>query len=160
MIKGDRRILDRTELGGYSPEVAMDLGQEPLMPSKRHTLRCKRRELRLSRLAKQYIIDYNLPKACARADLDWKDVKDAERDPFFIQLVQELVETIDPDLVMSRQEVLMAFKKEAFHGDKSASRIKALECLARLMGMELPDPNSKDTSSLPPTINITLTQAK
>jgi hypothetical protein len=148
------------DLGGLQPEHALALGDEPLVGSRRETMKDKRKQLRLTRLAKQYIIDFSLPKACARADLEWQDVKHAEREPFFIALVQELVEMIEPDVIMSRNEVLMRLKHEAFHGDKAAARIAALNSLAKLMGMELPDPNSKDTSNLPPTINITLTQAK
>ena len=143
---------------GVGPDHALMVGHAPLEGSRKETMRDKRKQLRLTRLAKQYIIDFSLPKACARADLDWADVKHAERDPFFIALVQELIETIEPDIVMSRQELLMRLKHEAFHGEKSSSRINALNSLAKLLGMELPDPSKKDASSLPPTINITLTQ--
>lgn len=147
--------MSATDKGGIPPHVALMLGEEPLM--KRETMRDKRKELRLTRLAKQYIIDFDITKACARAGLEWSDVKHAEREPFFIALVQELLETIEPDLVMSRQEVLMAFKREAFTAAKGSERIKALEHLARLLGMELPDPSKKSSDSAPPTINITLT---
>lgn len=144
--------------GGISPQVAHMLGEAPLLGSRRETLADKRKQLRLTRLAKQYVIDFDIIKACARADLDWDDVKHAERDPFFISLVQELVETIDPDIVVSRQEILLGLKREALHADKAAARVNAWGKLATLTGMELPDPKKKDASSLPPTINITLTQ--
>lgn len=151
-------MSEKRDLGGISPGTALMLGEEPLM--KRETMRDKRKELRLTRLAKQYVIDFDVVKACARAGLEWSDVKHAEREPFFISLVQELIETIEPDIVMSRQEVLMAFKREAFTAAKGSERIKALEHLARLLGMELPDPNKKDGSNVPPTINITLTTSE
>lgn len=142
-----------------TPDEAVMLGYEPLVgPTKRETITDARRRLRMTRLAKEYVIDFNLPKACARADLDWNDVKHAERDAFFISYVQELIEQIDPDIVMTRQEILMALKKEAFGAGKSADRIRALNVLAELTGMTLPDP-SKDKSNLPPTINLTITNA-
>lgn len=133
------------------------MGEEPLVGSRRETMRDKRKQIRLTRLAKQYIIDFNLPKACARADLEWADVRHAEREPFFIALVQELLESVEPDLIVSRQEVLQGLKREALGADKAAARVQAWNSLARLMGMELPDPAKKDASSQAPTINITLT---
>lgn len=149
--------MSRLENGGISPDVALMMGEEPLVGTHRETMRDKRKQIRLTRLAKQYIIDFNLPKACARADLEWTDVRHAEREPFFISLVQELLESVEPDLIVSRQEVLQGLKREALGADKAAARVQAWNSLARLMGMELPDPSKKDASSLPPTINITLT---
>lgn len=146
------------ENGGLTPRQAHRMGESPLVGSRRETLRDARRKLRLTRLAKQFVIDFDIMNACARADLDWEDVKDAERDPFFISLVQELVETIDPDIVVSRQEILLGLKREALHADKAAARVNAWGKLATLTGMELPDPKKKDAASAPPTINITLTQ--
>ena len=142
-----------------TPEEAVMLGYEPIVgPSKRETAQTARLRLRMTRLAKEYVIDFNLPKACARAGLEWDDVKHAERDAYFICYVQELIEQIDPDIVMTRQEILMALKREAFGAGKSADRIRALNVLAELTGMGLPDP-SKDKSNQPPTINLTITHA-
>jgi hypothetical protein len=148
-----------SNLQGVSPDVARMMGEEPFVSSRRETMRDKRKQIRLTRLAKQYVIDFDLTQACARADLDWDDAKDALREPFFVSLVQELLEQIEPDLIVSRQEVLQGLKREALHADKAATRVSAWNSLAKLMGMELPDPSKKDGSNTPPTINITLTAA-
>jgi hypothetical protein len=135
-------------------EHALMVGEEPLIVE---DVREARKRLRLTRLAKEYVVDFSLVRACARAGLEWRDVRYAEREPFFIAIVQELVETIDPDLVMSRQEVLMAVKRIAFTATKDTDRLKALNDLARLLGMELPDPNKAQQAV--PSINLTITNA-
>ena len=139
-----------------SLETAKERGLQPLLGSRAETVADKRKTLRLTRLAKEYVVDFDLVKACARADLDWNQVKHAERDPFFIGYVQELVDTIDPDSVASRQEILMGLKKEATTAGKPSDRIKAWTELARLMGMEL----KEDSGPAVPVINVTLNGVK
>lgn len=140
-------------LDGITPEQALLIGEAPLVVD---DIRDARKRLRLTRLAREYVVDFSLVKACARAGLEWNQVKSAEREPFFIALVQELIETIDPDIIMSRQELLMEMKRIAFRAPKDADRLKALNDLARLLGMELPDPSKAEAASVP-SINLVVT---
>lgn len=141
------------DLQAVTPDQALAFGMEPLVVE---NVRESRKRVRLTRLAKEYVVDFSLTKACARAGLEWKDVKTAEREPFFIAMVQELIETIDPDIVISRQELLMEMKRIAFRAPKEADRLKALNDLARLLGMELPDPSKAEAASVP-SINLVVT---
>lgn len=129
--------------------------EDPLEVHDEGNILDRRRALRISRVAKEYVIDFDLVKAVARAGCDWQQCKRLEKDPTFISLVQELVETIDPDVVISRQQLLMQVKKEAFNpANKGSERINALTLLAKLLGMELPTSSKGHTGA--PILNITL----
>lgn len=109
-------------------------------------------------LANNYVIDFNLVNAATRCGMDIERAKALEKTQHFICAVQEIVETIEPELVIMRSEVLMGLKKEAFNydaGSSSASRIKALTELARLLGMDLPTKHQVDINN--PVINLTIT---
>lgn len=137
-----------------TPEEADLLGEEPFIRAT--TLKDKKRVFIMERLAREYLVDFNLHRACARADLKWSDCKFAERDPFFIRLVHDLVEVVDADTIITRQEILMGLKREAAGARDSKDRIKALGELARLLGLELPQRHEiKNTG---PVINLNLTQ--
>jgi hypothetical protein len=135
-----------------TPHAAVLLGEDPFVPG--NTLKDRRGRFIIMKLAREYVVDFDLVRACARAGLKWKEAKFAERDPAFISLVQELVDCVDPDAVMERQQILMALKREAFTADKSSDRIKALNDLARLMGMELPTKSQLEVNA--PSINLTV----
>lgn len=130
--------------------------EQPLLP--RQTMFHARRRMRIAKLAREYITDFNLVHATARAGLDWDETKDMERDPDFICTVSELIEAIDGDTVSERKEILVALKREAFTAAKPADRIKALELLAKLQGMELPQEH--DVTVRQPILNVTLSRPK
>lgn len=135
-------------------EEAVQQGESPFLTTRRQTITSMRKRLLMCRLAKEYIVDFNIVQACARADLDWEDVRHAERDPFFLALVRELIDTISPADVVSRQEVLMNLKREAQTAGKSSDRIRAWTELAELTGMKLP--KEEDKKSTIPDIHIHL----
>lgn len=114
-----------------------------------------RKHFRLLRLAREYLVDFDLVRASARAGLEWDVVRGAERDAIFITMVRGLMEDMKPEDVVSRVEILNMLKREAATATKASDRINAINHLARLAGMELPDP-SKDKGTSAPVINITL----
>ena len=136
-----------------TPEGALVHHMVPLESLAEMSFPEQRKHTRLARLAREYLVDFDLVRACARAGLDWEKVKKAERDPLFITMVQDLVECMRPEDVVSRQEVLQMLKKEACTASKASDRISAINSLARLTGMELP---TVDKQSSTPIINITL----
>lgn len=117
----------------------------------------QRRAWAILRLAKEYLIDFNIRNAAARAEMDVGQAKLYEKEDLFITTVQELIEAIDPEVVITRSEVLMALKREAFNTSVEAtpmSRIAALRELAKLTGMELPTKHELNLNA--PIINLTL----
>lgn len=133
--------------------------EDPLVVHDEENINDKRRNLRISKVAKEYIIDFDLVKAVARAGCDWNLCKRLEKDPTFIATVQELIDTIDPDIVVSRQQLLMQLKREAYDpANRGSERIAALGMLAKLLGMELQTDSAKAANAAP-VVNITLTQA-
>lgn len=136
-----------------TPEVALiegspplrDIGDESLPRIQRHTI--------LARLCREYLLDFDMVAAAARAGLQWDDVRGAQRDPLFITMVREMMESLPPEQVVSRTEVLMMLKREATTAPKASERIAAIERLAKLAGLELKDDNSKGGA---PTLNVFL----
>lgn len=120
-----------------------------------------RKEWVALRLAKEYVVDFDLLNAAARADIEPQRAKTLFKEPIFIKTVQEIIDLIDPDAVATRGEILMALKKEAYNfgpDGSSGSRISALKELARLMGMELP--TKQDININAPVINLVLAPAR
>jgi hypothetical protein len=126
-------------------------GRMPLL--KKRSVRDLREEFRLTRLAREYIIDFNLVNAAARADIAWNLARKAERNRFFIQITHELLEQMPHDKVITKQEILQGLKKEATGAMNATDRINAYKALAKLTGMETPQ-ESNDNKA--PIINLTL----
>lgn len=137
----------------FSAEQAEARGDVPFVSSRKQTMTNMRRRVVLARLAKEYVIDFNLVQACARADLDWEDARHAEREPFFLALVRELMDSMSPADVVTRQEILLNLKREAQTAGKSSDRIRAWTELAELTGMKLP---AEEKQSTIPDIHIHL----
>jgi hypothetical protein len=135
-----------------TPEAAALMGQDPFVEATKPKDRV--RAFKLMKLAREYVVDFDLLQATARAGLEWKDTKMALRDPFFVALVREIVEMSDPDAIIQRNELLSALKREAFQASKPSDRINALNSLARLTGMELPTKQQLEISA--PSINLTV----
>jgi hypothetical protein len=147
--------VDQRRMGTEEPltvEGALFAGISPLkdLPEKD-----ARKHFRLLRLAREYLVDFDLPRACARADIDWDLVKGAERDKLFITLVRGLMEEMKPEDVISRAEILNMLKREATTASKATDRINAMNHLARLAGMELQQ-EDKSGRNATPVINLTL----
>ena len=137
-------------------EGALMVGKIPLQALAEMPFNKQRKHVVLARLAREYLLDFDLPRACARAGFEWGRVKGAGRDPLFITMVRDLVEQMKPEEVVTRQEILQMMKQEACTASKASDRIAAIAHLARLTGMELP---AEDKTKGPPTINITLNGA-
>lgn len=121
------------------------------------TVRDQRKAWATLRLAREYLVDFNIKNAAARAEMVLSTAKEMEQSDLFIVTVQELIEAIDPEVVITRSEVLMALKREAFNTSVEASptsRISALKELARLSGMDLPSKHELALNG--PVINLTL----
>ena len=134
-------------------EGALMVGKTPLQKLAEMPFNQQRKHVTLARLAREYLLDFDLPRACARSGLEWAGIRGAERDPLFITMVRDLVEQMKPEEVVTRQEILQMLKKEACTASKAGDRISAINSLARLTGMELP---TVDKQSSTPVINITL----
>lgn len=149
-------LLDRIHANGHEPstiEGALMLNREPLLREDDPTIKQRRVGL-LARLAQEYIIDFDMPRAAARAGIDWEEIRTAGREPTFIVMMRDLIENMRAVDVIKREEVLLALKHEALTAPKSSERTTALLGLAKLLGMELPDPEKKAGGA--PVINITL----
>lgn len=143
-------------------DLRRQLGEEPLtvegalfagLPPLRDLPPDAQEHHRMLRLAREYLVDFDLAHACARAALDWNLVKGAERDAKFITLCRMLLEEMKPDEVVTRAEVLMMLKREATTASKASDRITAINHLARLAGMELQEDKKGGGA---PVINIIL----
>ena len=148
--------LSRSAIDGdepMTPEGALMIGGTPLKALAEMSFSRQRKHVTLARLAREYLLDFDLPRACARSGLEWAGIRGAERDPLFITMVRDLVEQMKPEEVVTRQEILQMLKKEACTASKAGDRISAINSLARLTGMELP---TVDKQSSTPVINITL----
>lgn len=120
----------------------------------------KRDRWAIMRLAREYVVDFDLRKAAARAEMPLPRAVQLERSDLFCVAIQELIDTIEPEAVATRTEILMALKKEAFDNGPNSSataRIAALKELARLMGMDLPTKHEINAGQ--PVINLTIQQA-
>lgn len=130
-------------------------GQEPPGTTMLH----RRKAWAILRLVREYVIDFNLENAAMRCEMEYAEAKKLEREALFQSSLQEHIETLSAEDVISRQEILMALKREAFNTGPSgsaATRIAALKELARLLNME---PEQKNAAGGTPIININLTPA-
>lgn len=109
-------------------------------------------------LAKQYFVDFDERAAAKRSRISLEEASIIMDDPRFMMQLQEYIETVDQDDIITRNEILAALKKEAFSmraDSTSASRITALRELAKLLGMELPSKSELQIAGTP-VINLTL----
>ncbi len=133
-------------------EGALFAGEQPLRS--RTDLKIAVHHTRMLRLAREYMVDYDLARAAARANIPWDDAKFAQRDPVFITLQRLLVEELRPEDVITRAEILEMLKREATTAAKSTDRINAMNHLARIAGL---DESIKEAGKNgAPVINITL----
>lgn len=111
------------------------------MPAKQDKMNLTQQRVvrRNTRLAKEYFVDFNIEMAALRCGMDPSEgIRIWESQLFQLQLV-ELVDLLDPDTIMTRNEILVQLKKEAFNTTprdaNSATRIAALKELAKLLGI-------------------------
>jgi hypothetical protein len=106
--------------------------------------------------AKEMLIDFNPVKSLLRAgliDADeatsrtpsslYKTATRYERHPLVQQALRDFIHRIESDKVVSRERILYGLLEEAcYHGPgaSAGARVAAWGKLAKLMGMELPDP--------------------
>lgn len=153
-------LADMRSLGTeepMTPEGALMVHQPPLLvpPSIKAADRVVYMR-RLTRLAREYLVDYDLMRASARADIPWELVRQAERDPVFIVLVQQMQEELKPEEIITRQEVLLMLKREAYTAAKSRDRVAAMQVLAKVAGFtEAEDDKTAGSRGGAPIINLT-----
>jgi len=143
-----------------TPEGALMRGEPPLLEVPRDMDGVERVVYmkRLCRLSREYLIDYDLVRACARAGIEWELVKGAERDPVFVVLVQQMQEELTPEQVVTRTEVLVMLEREACTSAKARDRISAMKALAHIAGFTNGDDSGSRSDQGAPVINVTLTQ--
>ena len=110
---------------------------------------------RVMMIAREYLVDYDLVRAAARAGIDWSMVRCLERDPTFIIALDMLRRELKPEEIITRAEVIEMLKREACTATKSRDRIAAAKELARIAGFTLSDEGAGVKNSAP-VINITL----
>jgi len=109
-------------------------------------------------LAKQYYVDFDLAKAAVRSRLSLPEAKLLATDPRFEWQLQEHLETVTEEDLVTREQIIVGLKREAYrYGDDatSASRTAAFTKLATLMGFDKPIDINLNVKKAP-TINLTL----
>lgn len=149
-------LVDMRTLGAsepMTPEGAMFLAQAPLIDCGKHMDRVAFTRLVL-RVAREYVVDYDLVRACARAGVEWELCRHFERDTTFITAVDMMRRELTPEEIITRAEVMGMLKREAATASKARDRVAAMKELAKIAGF------TKDEEADPrghvPVINITL----
>lgn len=117
-----------------------------------------RHEWEVQRLARDYVIDFDLERAAVRCNIDIDQAKRYYEEPVFANTVRDIIDMIEPETVVARNEILMGLKAIAFGPGKNADKINALKELARLTGMDLPTKHQHEVNA--PVIKLTLAPAK
>lgn len=113
--------------------------------------------------AKEMLVDFNPVKSLLRAGLIsedeatsrtpaslYKTASRYERHPLVQQALRDFIHRIESDKVVSRERILYGLLEEAcYHGPgaSASARVAAWGKLAKLMGMELPDPGEQKTNA-------------
>lgn len=115
--------------------------------------------------AKEMLIDFNPVKALLRAgliDADqatarspqslYKTAQRYERHPLVQQALRDFIHRVESEKIVSRERILFGLMEEACYqgpGASASARVAAWGKLAKLMGMELPDPGEAKTNAAP-----------
>lgn len=137
----------------HTPEGALLHGMPPLIDCGKDIDRVAFTRMVL-RLAREYVVDYDLVRSCARAGLEWELVRYVERDPTFITAVDMISRELTPEEIITRSEALSLLKREATTAAKARDRIAAIKVLATVAGFTKDDEASNKSTA--PVINITL----
>lgn len=110
------------------------------------------------RLSAEYVRDFNLELAAARANVSLDDAKAMYKSHHFAVALQEQMEWADPEDIMPRGELLMRLKLEAVSPyNQGATRVRALQELAKLLGYDQNPGREGPVMPAPPSITINLT---
>ena len=117
----------------------------------------RKRKLEALRLAKEYVVDFSLPKAANRCSMTLEWARKLFKEPLFDQAVVEWINSMEEDLVISKNEILMGLKQEAYDRLEGTpqTRIAAFKELARLMGFDPAQEHNLHVAG-DPIINLTL----
>ena len=137
----------------HTPEGALLHSQPPLIDCGKHMDRVAFTRLVL-RVAREYVVDYDLVRACARAGVEWELCRHFERDGTFITAVDMISRELTPEEIITRAEALSLLKREAPTAAKARDRIAAIKVLAQVAGFTKDDEASDKSTA--PVINITL----
>lgn len=147
----DMRTLGATD--PMTPEGALLTAQPPLIDCGKHMDRVAFTRVVL-RVAREYVVDYDLVRACARAGLEWELCRHFERDTTFITAVDMIRRELTPEEIVTRAEVMDMLKREATTASKARDRVSALKELAKIAGFTKDDEAADRNGA--PVINITL----
>lgn len=148
----DMRLMGAEE--PKTPEGALMLNQPPFLDCGRGVDRVVFMRRCLA-VAREYVKDYDLMRASARAGIEWELCRYLERDPVFIGAVNAIQEELTPEEVVNRSELLTMLKREATTAAKARDRIQAMKELARIAGFTLGEDGPSRGGQ--PIININLT---
>lgn len=119
--------------------------------------------LKAQAFAKEMLIDFNPVKSLLRAgliDADeatsrtpaslYKTAARYERHPLVQQALRDFIHRVESDKIVSRERILYGLLEEACYqgpGASASARVAAWGKLAKLMGMELPDPGERKATA-------------
>jgi hypothetical protein len=164
--------MRRLESGGedHTPEGALLHGAEPLLDCGRGVDKVVFMR-RILKLAREYVVDYDLVRASARAGIPWDLCRYLERDASFITAVDMISRELTPEEIITRAEVLNMLKREASTASKARDRVSAIKVLATVAGFTKDDEANErghvpvinitlQGGVAPPTVNVTPAPAK
>ena len=141
----------------HTPEGALLHGAAPLIDCGKDVDRVAFTRM-VMRIAREYVVDYDLVRASARAGIEWDLVRYLERDPTFITAVDMIRRELTPEEIVTRAEVMDMLKREATTASKARDRVAAMKELAKIAGFTKDD--EADQRNHAPVINITLQGAE
>ncbi len=151
LLSADMRRFDPGE--DHTPEAAIMHGAPPYLDCGKGVDRVVFMT-RVMSVATEYLKDYDLVAAAARAGEHWEHCRYLKRDPVFIRAVRHLQEKLTPEEIITRAELLNMLKHEASSAGKASDRIAAAKTLASIAGFV--DEERGKAANNAPTINITL----
>lgn len=112
--------------------------------------------------AKEMLVDFNPVKSLLRSGLIdaeeatgrtaaslYKTANRYERHPLVQQALRDFIHRVESDKIVSRERILYGLLEEACYqgpGASASARVAAWGKLAKLMGMELPDPGERKSN--------------